>query len=216
MPSIRFSWTIICLLLLTPGLFPTPSLAEDEVQDPEAAVIGTIETLLANLKTATWDHDVWLTDGNKEHRTVANVWWTAGTPIRVDIIDGDEKNSTAVLTGDTVRGFRRGMLSFARLSFDVNHRRVLSIRGQNMKSTGFIHHLHRIIQQEDTRTLSIDGADAIINYRNEHDLPTRMWVRLPDLHPYRIEVREEGEVVERHQYRNIKYHVDIDPDLFDI
>jgi outer membrane lipoprotein-sorting protein len=190
---------------------PVNAAAEGNVELRERIV-----QLLANTRTATWTHDIWLTTGKASQHTIANVWWSSDGRIRVDVIGKDNAGSTAVLQGDKVIGFRRGILSFAKLSFDVNDKSVKSVRGQSMRNTGYFHHLRQIVETWDQVSFE-PGAkgEVVIDFVNTEGHPTRLWLRTGDLQVPRIEVREEGKVVEKHAYTQIVYNAALPEGIFD-
>jgi outer membrane lipoprotein-sorting protein len=198
-------------LLLAAALLTMPPQA---LAAEQADLQRRLRQLVDTVETATWSHDIWMTNGSKEQHTQANVWWSAGQRVRVDVVGGDDKGGTAVMEGTKVTGFRRGMLSFAKLSFDVNDKMVCSVRGQSMQKTGFFHHIRHILAHWDDVRLSLDNGDAIFDFTNDEGHPTRLWLRVADLHVHRIEVREAGKLVEKHAYSKIRYAANLPEDIF--
>jgi outer membrane lipoprotein-sorting protein len=206
------------LLFLLAAFSAAHAAADEPPKDAEpqhAALKGRIQDLLDTVKTATWSQDIWLTNGKREEENAAEAFWKGQELIRLNVSKGRGRNNAVILRDGTVTGFRPGALSFARLSFDVNDRRALSVRGISMESTGFIVDLELIVKQWDDVKITLRDDEAVIDYTSDQALPARMWLSLPELHPHKIEITENGDVVERHHYTDIRYNAELPEGIFE-
>ncbi len=203
---------LLALLLAALG---QPAVAEEAPAAPRELVRKALRQRLDGLKTAKWKHDIWATNGEDEQHTIGEAYWRDDGRIRIDIVGGDNKGGTAILVGDKVVGWKRGMLSFAKLSFEYTNKRVLSVRGQTMKMSGFLDDFRAILEQDDAVVTAASKDEFVVDYRGDQGFPTRMWLRLSELYPYRIEVREGDKVVEKHVYSDVEYNPSLDADLFE-
>lgn len=219
-----FALPVAAALLLVPGL----SLAADAAVKgaPATAAATTVSDFaesfrqrlaahVAKIKTAVFDQRTWEKNGEKEEITVGKVWWAGTNKIRIDVYEGRGSNATAVLEGETIRGFKRA-LSFVKLKYHVRDDTTLSIRGHDMRETGPIDDLHYILENWARVTVRKDAGDAVLSYKDAFGTDAEMRIRLSDLLPYLHTVRQNGELVEKYEYSNMVWNPVLPEDLLDV
>ncbi len=193
----------------------TPEPRAQEMYDHRAEIRSAISVLLATTKTAAWHQESWEMLGEEEQWTSAQCWWSAPDTIRLDVHDGRGKGATAILLGNRVYGFRRGLLSFITRDFELRHPKVLSLRRNDMSENGFLDDLEYAILIWDRVFISSGSqGEIILRFRDGKGLTSRLYVRRD---PLRVAVHEriDGDtIVERYRYRDVVYNIAIDEKLF--
>lgn len=200
--------TALVLLSLT-----RPVAANEAVVD-RLALKARIEALVRDTKTATWYQDVWISNGKDTETTAADCFWRQPDHVRLNVKKGRGSGATAVYKDGKVTGFQPGMFSFVKLTYDVRDKEVLSIRGQDIRSNGFIDDYALILKQWDAVTVLGEGGKLRLNYKNTEGLPAQMTVSPETLQPSLIESTENGKVVERFKYTNVVFNPEIEAKLF--
>lgn len=177
---------------------------------PSDALRQQIEAVVTDVKTATWMQTSWQQLGDREEYTEARCMWNGPDHIRLDVKKGRGKGATAILKEDTVHGFKRGLLSFAKLKFDVGDPDVLSLRGHDMRSSGFLDDLARLLAHWDTVTLTATQEGPVLAYTDKQGLNHQLWLHPEPLYPYQHEVYDGDRLVERYTYTSVVYHSPLD------
>lgn len=200
------------LTALLLAAFALPAAA-DEGAD-RAALKARIEALLRDTKTATWFQDVWSTNGKDEETTAAECFWQGQDKMRLNVKKGRGAGATALLKDNKIIGFKPGLFSFVKLTYDVRDKEVLGLRGGDMRSNGFMDDLAAVVAQWETVGLTAKGANTVIAYKNGEGLATELTLDTATLRVSLIEAREQGKVVERFQFRDVVYNPVIEAKVF--
>lgn len=147
--------------------------------------------------------------------TAGRVTWLSQQSLRIDVDEGRGKGATAVLKDDRVIAWRRGWLSLFKFRFKLRNKRVMSMRGRDLSNTGFFDDLRFVLDHWDAARVREASAGYIIEYQNDQQLATRMWLAVNPLHVYRHEVEDAGITVERYTYEEIRLNPPIDRKLLD-
>jgi hypothetical protein len=214
----QVSCFVFSILVLAPG----PVLAEQERGSgteisrvgmknaaDEDPLLTRIKHLVESTRTATWTQTTWETDGEKEESTAAHCMWAGQDRQRLDVFDGRGKGATAILFEGRVHGFKRGLLSFIKKSFDPDHERVVSLRGNSMLANGFIDDLQWLSDHWGTVFVARDSVGTVLTV--EEAAVTRRFHLGED--PLRVILEEafEGDrLVERYTYEDVSYNPDLD------
>ncbi len=187
-------------------------LAATGNEDPAAAALrAEIAAVVEGTTRASWTQTSWQRLGSREEFTAARCRWAGQDRIRLDVYDGRGKGAVAVLDGEEVTGYRRGLLSFARLRYPVRHPRVLSLRGHDMRTNGFLDEYRWLLDRWSRLHLSRDGARTVLRWIDDAGLDQRLVVSGSPPVVTRHEVRERGELVEVYTYAEVDYAADFDP-----
>lgn len=128
----------------------------------------------------------------------------AADTLRMDVELGRGDGGTVILLGSRVKAWRRGILSFIRLTYDRTHPRVLSLRGHDLGAIGFFDEATWILAHPgEARVRTGPGADAFEFTDRLGDDHVVVW---PSdlLHPDMDTVRSGDDVVERYAYSDIR------------
>ncbi|MDX1740167.1 MAG: hypothetical protein R3178_02700, partial [Rhodothermales bacterium] len=121
---------------------------------------------------------------------------------------------TAILFEGRVHGFKRGFLSFLKRSYEPMHSRVRSLRGNTMRSNGFMDDLADVATTKDAISMENIGSDTVvIRYRDADGLKSTLHVRRSPIRVYIHERSDDDGIVERYTYSEVRYNVDIDKQL---
>lgn len=194
-------------------LLAAPVAAEEAVID-RMALKGRIEALLRDTKTASWYQDVWSTNGKEVETTAADCFWQGQELQRLNVKKGRGAGATAMLKGGKVVGFKPGMFSFVKLTFDPRDKDVLGIRGGDMRSNGFMDDLSLIVKQWDAVTAIPQGPNVVLAYQNLEGLDTKLTLDTVSLKVSLIEASENGKVVERFKFTDVIYNPTFDAKTF--
>ena len=214
----KFLLTVAILAFFVTGPLAQDDLTPSETPrraDPKVPLHTALQDLLANTRAATFDLTSYQKMGEDEEFTVGRVTWAGHDRLRIDVDEGRGKGATAVLKEDRVIAWRRGWLSFIKFKFKLRNKRVMSMRGRDLSNTGYFDDLRFVLDHWDMVQVSFDETGYIIEYNNEQQLPTRLWLAFEPLHVYRHEVRDSGIEVERYTYENVLLNPSIDPGLLD-
>jgi outer membrane lipoprotein-sorting protein len=201
--------------LVVLALAVTPAWA-DEAEDPtfRSALHDRIQATLDSTKSLTWYQDIWATNGKKDDNTSADCFWVAPDKVRLNVKKGRGAGATALYANGKVTGFKPGMFSFVKLSYDVRDPEVMGVRGSDIRSNGFLDDWGLILSQWAAVKIARAGEKLVLQYKSAEGLPAKMWVAESSLQPSKIETEENGKVVERFEYKNVVYNAAIDPKLF--
>ncbi|MAE69318.1 MAG: hypothetical protein CME06_02490 [Gemmatimonadetes bacterium] len=195
-------------------VLPAGSTAEESTESNKRIRLA-LDDLVAKSRSATWFQRTWERKGDEEERTESDAYWAGQDRIRLDIHEGRGAGSTAILRGNKVTGFKRGWLSFAKMSFDVDAERVLSLRGHSMAKAGFFDDCSYVLEHWDEIESKTDSAGVVLRYRNAAGNRTDLWLDLDNFVPMRMEVRVNETVVARTAYERVVLNPLLDDDLFE-
>lgn len=177
-------------------------------------VKARIAATVAETKTLTWYQDAWSTNGKKEEATKSDCFFMAPEMYRLKVIEGRVNGATAIYRDGKITGFKPGVFSFVKLTYDVRDKEVLGVRGQDMRSTGFLDDYALILKQWDSVSV-VSGATGVeVTYTGAGGFPAKLWMAADSLVPTRMEVYESGKTVERVTFEKIKFNPPLDPKLF--
>ncbi len=209
-------WVFLAALLQ--GSIALASLADSTAEEsavPPEKIRLAIGSLVETSRSATWFQRTWERKGEEEERTESDAFWAGQERIRLDIHEGRGAGSTAVLRGKKVTGFKRGFLSFAKMSFDVDAERVLSLRGHSMAKAGFFDDCSYVLGHWDKIEIDVDAEGVVLRYRDDDGNRTDLWLDPKCFVPRRMEVRANDVVVARTTYDRVVLNPSLDDDLFD-
>jgi outer membrane lipoprotein-sorting protein len=202
------------LLLTLFVFFALLSVSSQAAADPKQDARARLEKMLQETKTLTWDQKIWLSKGDDEERNSAQCFYQAPDQFRLNVSEGRGAGATVVYKNGMLKAFKRGLLSFAKLTYKPRDKAVLSLRGGDITQTGFLDDLANVLRQWDTVEFKATPAEWTLNYKDTQGLPAQMKFRTGELYPYRIEVSEAGKIVETHNFSNVIYNPVIDPAVF--
>lgn len=188
----------------------TPTQVESKTRLHDA-----LERLFATTHGATFKLTSYQKLAEDDEFTAGRVTWLSQHSLRIDVDEGRGKGATAVLKDDRVIAWRRGWLSWFKFKFKLRNKRVMSMRGRDLSDTGFFDDLRFVLDHWDAARVREESAGFIIEYQNDQQLPTRMWLAVNPLHVYRHEVEDAGITVERYTYKEVRFNPPIDPKLLD-
>ena len=183
-------------------LVPAPALA-----DLKAEARTRLEQLLKTTRTMTWSHTTYEKKGTDIEKTVGNVFWQGVDLQRIDVTGGRGEGRTVILTGKR--------LDTGMITFDFDNRMVLSLRGNNVRQNGYLDDFELALKQWDRVTVDQDGALWVLGYTTATGLPSRIWLNPQTMAVTKNESTQNGEVVERYEYSNVKYNPVLAPDTFE-
>ncbi len=196
-------------LLLLLGIAIDPPALPAEPADA-AELHAEIGRVVAGVTRASWVQTSWQRLGEREEYTAARCLWAGQDHLRLDVFEGRGKGSVAVLDGDQVTGYRRGLFSFAKLSYPVRHPRVLSLRGRDMRDNGFLDDFRQLLRRWEQVRVAREGAHTVLSMIDDAGLDQRFYVRGSPPVVDRHEVRERGELVEVYTYAEGEYGAEFD------
>ncbi len=209
----QFSWVlnrVFLAIALVGYVASTPGF----VRAQQDGLVTEIRALVDTVRTASWVQTSWERSGQQEVHTSGRCLWAGQDNMRLDVFDGKGEGATAILFGGRVYGFKRGLLSFIKRSFEPSHPRVRSLRGNQMSRNGFLDDLRFVLEVWDTVILEqLTSERTAVSYVDADHLNSTLHVIR---HPLRVvlhERAEEQQVVERYHYSEIDYNVTIDPEL---
>ena len=174
----------------------------------EDSLLSRIQELVLDTRTASWTQTTWETDGEDEEWTAARCLWVGQDNQRLDVYEGRGAGATAILYDGRVHGFKRGFLSFIKKTFDPEHARVVSLRGNSMTANGFLDDLEWMSDHWELVSVSRDSTRTIVSY--EEAGVKRRYVLLED--PIRVaqqETYEADRLVERYTYSDVSYNIPV-------
>lgn len=184
------------------------------VQAQQDDLATEIRALVDTVETASWVQTSWERSGRQEEHTSARCLWAGQDNMRLDVFDGKGKGATAILIDGRVYGYKRGLLSFIKRSFELSHPRVRSLRGNQMSQNGFLDDLGFVLDVWDTVILEqLTPERTAISYVDADSLNSTLHVLRNPLRVILHERAEEQQVVERYHYSEIDYNLTIDPEL---
>jgi outer membrane lipoprotein-sorting protein len=181
---------------------PRPALA-----DLKAEVQAKLDTLVKTTKTMTWTHTTYEKKGKDIERTQGNVWWQGVDLQRIEVTGGRGEGHTVILTGKR--------LDTGMITFDFDSRMVLSLRGNTVRQNGYLDDLALALQQWDRATVAEEAGLWVLGYTTGTGLPSKLWLNPQSLAATKNESTQNGEVVERYEYTNVKYNPALPKDIFE-
>jgi hypothetical protein len=133
------------------------------------------------------------------------------TTIRMDIVEGNGSGGVAVLKNGKVTGFLKGILSFAKMTYDPKDKTVLGLRGAGMPAAGFMDDVQSILAHWDNGKVTFNDDKAVIDYVGPDKLPMKMWAKADGTLVVKTETYENGAVVMRSEYGRVNYAATFDP-----
>ncbi|HEY3445010.1 MAG TPA: hypothetical protein VGK67_01555 [Myxococcales bacterium] len=186
---------------------PVPAQAEGA-----AELRGRLERLVQQTKTASWVQVRWERKGSEEQWVRSRCLWTAEGLLRMDVEDGYGAGTTLLREGNRVTIKPPGILGAFKLHKNVSDGILRSLRGKDLRTAGFLPELQKVLERWDEVDLQIRGTDALLRYADTDRLQGQMAIQLETLTPLSIETRENGEVVERTTFDQVRFGVPVDPD----
>lgn len=191
-----------------------PSFFASQTFAADAADIDKLKAGLQKMQTTTrklsYSQKTWEKKGKKESAFRADCYWMGQTTIRMDIVEGNGKGGVAVLKNGKVTGFLKGILSFAKMTYDPKDSAVLGLRGQGMPSAGFMDDVKIILSHWDNGKVSFEGDKAVMEYTGPDKLPMKMWVKNDGSVVLKTETYENGAIVMRSEYSRVNYAATFD------
>ncbi len=181
----------------------------------DAADFDTLKAGLQKMQTETkkltYSQKTWEKKGKEESSFRADCWWMGQTTIRMDIVEGNGKGGVAVLKNGKVTGFLKGILSFAKMTYDPTDKTVLGLRGAGMPAAGFMDDVKIILSKWDNGKVVFNDDKAVIDYVGPDKFPMKMWVKSDGSLVVKTETYESGSMVMRSEYGRVNYAATFDP-----
>lgn len=171
-----------------------------------------LSSLMRQTRSASWVQTTWERKGGEEQQVRSRLLWSAEGIVRVDVEGGRGKGAKLVRRGEQVTIKPPGIFGAFKLRRSVDDNLVRSLRGRDLRSPGFIADLEHVLEHWGTVQLDFLGDQAVLRYVNASDLPSAMAIGLESLAPRVIESRENGVLVERITFENVRFDVPLDPD----
>lgn len=171
--------------------------------------------LLRETRSASWIQTTWERKGDEEQLVRSRCLWRADGILRVDVEEGKGAGAKILRRGDEVVIRPPGLFGMFKLHRPVDDDMLRSLRGRDMRQAGFFADLERVVREWGQVDVSFDGEDAELRYSNADHLSARMVVRLVPLAPVVIEARDEGELVERTIFSDVRFGVPVNPDALE-
>jgi hypothetical protein len=190
--------------------FFSPSTFAADAADFDKLKAG-LQNMQSETKKLTYSQKTWEKKGKEESSFRADCWWMGQTTIRMDIIEGNGKGGVAVLKNGKVTGFLKGILSFAKLTYDPKDKAVLGLRGAGMPAAGFMDDVKIILSQWDNGKVTFNDDKAVIDYTGPDKFPMKMWVKSDGTLVVKTETYENGAMVMRSEYGRVNYAAAFDP-----
>ncbi|MGC4113549.1 MAG: hypothetical protein QM765_02565 [Myxococcales bacterium] len=163
-------------------------------------------------KTASWVQVRWERKGTEEQYVRSRCLWTAEGLLRMEVEDGRGAGTTLLRHGDRVTIKPPGILGAIKLHKNVRDGILRSLRGKDLRTAGFLPELQLVLERWEQVELEIRGTDAVLRYADADRLQAQMTIQLETLAPMFMEARENGEVVERTTFDQVRFGVPVDPD----
>jgi hypothetical protein len=170
-----------------------------------------LQKMQSETKKLTYAQKTWEKKGKEESSFRADCFWMGQTTIRMDIIEGNGKGGVAVLKNGKVTGFMKGILSFAKMTYDATDSTVLGLRGNGMPAAGFMDDVKIILSHWDNGKVAFSDDKAVIDYTGPDKFPMKMWVKSDGTLVFKTETFEKGSMVMRSEYSRVNYAATFDP-----
>lgn len=197
------------VILLTMVLFASEASGQEDL-------LSDIEALLDTVRTAEWVQTSWERLGDREESTAARCIWAGQDNMRLDVFAGRGSGATAILYENRVYGFRRGLFSFLKRSYEPGHSRVRSLRGNSLLQNGFMDDLEQVLASEKPVEIDVRSLDSVtIRYEDSDGLQTTLQIRRD---PIRVLIHERSDrdgLVERYTYSDVRYNPLVDGSLLE-
>lgn len=171
-----------------------------------------LSCLMRVTRSASWVQTTWERKGDEEQQVRSRLLWSAEGIVRVEVEGGRGKGAKLVRKGDQVTIKPPGIFGAFKLRKNVDDDLVRSLRGRDLRSPGFIADLEYVLENWEDVRLDFRGDHAVLSYVNASHLPSAMAIGLESLAPRVIESRENGVLVERIVFENVRFDVPVDPD----
>jgi hypothetical protein len=192
------------LALFAQFMFLAPSALGADAADYDKLKAG-LQKIQSETKKLTYAQKTWEKKGKEESSFRADCWWMGQTTIRMDIVEGNGKGGVAVLKNGKVTGFLKGILSFAKMTYDANDKTVLGLRGNGMPQAGFMDDVKIILSNWDNGRVTFSDGKAIIDYMGPDKFPMKMWVQADGSMVIKTETYEKGAMVMRSEYSRVNF-----------
>lgn len=213
MPSDNLSMTI--RLRFGAAAFAFASFIAPHTFAADPASFDTLKAGLQKMSSETkklsYSQKTWEKKGKEEASFRADCYWMGQTTIRMDIVEGNGKGGVAVLKNGKVTGFLKGILSFAKMTYDPTDKAVLGLRGAGMPAAGFMDDVKIVLSQWDNGKVNFGDDKAVIDYVGPDKLPMKMWVKADGSVVVKTETYENGSMVMRSEYGRVNYAATFDP-----
>jgi hypothetical protein len=196
-------------VLIAQSLLIAPFAVAADAGDIDKVKAG-LQKISNDTKKATYSQRTWEKKGKEERSFRADCYWMGQTSIRMDIVEGDGKGGVAVLKNGKVTGFLKGILSFAKMTYDPRDSAVLGLRGNGMLDAGFMDDVKLILRGWDNGKVSFSGDNAVIDYIGSDKLPSKMWVKSDGSMVIKTEVYEKGAAVGRSEFSRVNFSATFD------
>ena len=169
-----------------------------------------LQKIQGETKKLTYAQRTWEKKGKDESSFRADCWWMGQTTIRMDIVEGNGKGGVAVLKNGKVTAFLKGILSFAKMTYDPGDKTVLGLRGNGMPQAGFMDDVKIILSNWDNGKVTFADGNAVIDYMGPDRLPMKMWVQSDGSMVVKTESYEKGAMVMRSEYSRVNFAASFD------
>lgn len=208
--------TLIIVIAATGVVSAVTAQTVEETADPRRTSLhNAIADVAEGVKRATWTQTSFQRLGEREEYTAATCFWAGPDSVRLDVYAGRGKGAVAVLRGKQVTGFRRGLLRFAKRTYDVRHPRVLSLRGRDMRDNGYFDELQFVFRNWPRVEVTFSRDAVLLVYADEQGLTNRLYLRGTPPVVFRHEIFADDLLVEVYTYGDVVYDATFDSSLLE-
>ncbi len=209
----RRSWRTIALATAAAAAWASfPARAHDAAA---GEWLRRLADVVGAIHTASWTEESWERSGGQEERSRVRCLWTDAGRLRLDVLEGRLPGTRVWLKGEEAQVSPPGLLSPLRLRFRVDAPNMRSLRGNDLRSVGFIDEVRRLLREGDHVRVEVKGDEAVVAYPAGHGLWARMWLAARTSMPLRVELADASGAVERRVWRDVVINPVVDPRLLD-
>lgn len=175
------------------------------------ALYQEIRALVDTVETASWTQTSWEQLGERQEYTAARCLWAGQHSMRLDVFEGRGSGATAILFEGRVYGFKRGLLSFIKRSFEPAEPRVVSLRGNPITTNGFMDDLDYVLKVWETVSV-VTGAEGAptLRYVDEGGLSSTLELARDPVRVTRHRRLSGTELIELYTYSDVRYNPPLD------
>lgn len=201
---------VLGMVSLASATFFAPDSLAADAADFDRVKAG-LHKIQSETKKLTYQQKTWEKKGKEESTFRAECFWMGQTTIRMDIVEGSGKGGVAILKNGKVTGFLKGILSFAKMTYDPTDKAVVGLRGGSMPQAGFMDDIKMVLSGWDNGKVTFNDDKAVITYTGPDKLPMKMYVKHDGSLVIKTETFENGAMVMRSEYSHVNFAATFDP-----
>ncbi len=204
--TMRAATIPILFSLLLLGIPMAASASAPPSGDEPAGLHARLRNMLTQVKGASWHQSVWLTNGKESEELEADCLWAGPDRVRLDVREGRGAGFRIELESDKVTVYKPGVFSFARFKYHVGDDEVRSLRGGDLRDTGFLDDLRHAVENWDAVEIDAGFAGLVsLRFPGRDGLTTRLELDEQNLTVRALEFVDGDTVVEKHRYADVRY-----------